>query len=101
MSAYDETTDDDRIAEVYDAWYTGVFDEQAAVSALKDLAGAGRALELGIGRAGSRCRWRRSVLRFTVSTRLKRWSRSYAPSPAEGRIPVTMGNFAEVGVVRK
>jgi len=50
-SDYGEATYGDRIAEVYDERYLGSFaeDTPAAVSFLKDLAGNGPALELGIG----------------------------------------------------
>jgi SAM-dependent methyltransferase len=36
-------------AEIYDEWYADAFDTPAAVAALRELAGSGPALELGVG----------------------------------------------------
>jgi SAM-dependent methyltransferase len=47
MERYDEATYGERIAAVYDEWYSDY--EEAAVDLLQELAGRGRALELGIG----------------------------------------------------
>ena len=47
MKEYDDATYGDRIAGVYDALYPGF--EEAAIDLLHELAGRGRALELGIG----------------------------------------------------
>jgi SAM-dependent methyltransferase len=51
MGDYDDATYGDRIAEIYDERYLESFsgDTSGAVSFLKDLAGEGPALELGIG----------------------------------------------------
>src|ERR1043166_3302879 len=49
MSVYDVTTYGEHIAEVYDDWFGKDFDQSATIAALKDLAGRGPALELGIG----------------------------------------------------
>ena len=48
MSEYDAATYGDRIAEMYDQWYSAL-DAEGAVQFLADLAGPGPVLELGIG----------------------------------------------------
>jgi SAM-dependent methyltransferase len=49
MPDYGPSTYGDRIAEVYDDWFLERLDPTAAVDFLAELAGDGRALELGIG----------------------------------------------------
>jgi SAM-dependent methyltransferase len=46
---YDAATYGDRIAEVYDEWFAVPSDTEDTVALLKDLAGPGPVLELGIG----------------------------------------------------
>jgi hypothetical protein len=47
MQEYDETTYGQRVAEIYDELYADY--DPAAIELLTELAGAGPALELGIG----------------------------------------------------
>ncbi len=49
MEHYGSSTYGDRIAGVYDDWYEGFFDTDAAVEFLHGLSGGGPALELGVG----------------------------------------------------
>lgn len=49
MIGYDKTTYGSKIADVYDDWYSAHIDTGTAVAMLAELAGEGRALELGIG----------------------------------------------------
>jgi SAM-dependent methyltransferase len=49
VQGYDASTYGDRIAEVYDDWYSARMDPSSAVELLAELADGGRALELGIG----------------------------------------------------
>jgi hypothetical protein len=49
MENYGPSTYGDRIAEIYDTLYADRLDPSAAVELLADLAGDGRAHELGIG----------------------------------------------------
>ncbi|MER3420126.1 MAG: class I SAM-dependent methyltransferase, partial [Chloroflexota bacterium] len=44
MNQYTAATYGDHIAEIYDELYAGMFDEEAQVALLAELAGAGRAL---------------------------------------------------------
>jgi hypothetical protein len=71
MDDYTDATYGERIADIYDERYRDAFaeDTAAAVPFLKDLAGDGPALELGIGPVGSRFRSRVRVSRSTGSTR--------------------------------
>jgi SAM-dependent methyltransferase len=49
MENYDASTYGERIAEVYDRFFGGLFDDRATVDFLADQAGGGPVLELGIG----------------------------------------------------
>lgn len=49
MEGYDASTYGDRIADVYDDWYGEITDTTACVTSLRQLAGAGPVLELGVG----------------------------------------------------
>lgn len=98
MSAYDETTYGERIAEVYDDWHTGVFDEQATIAALKDLAGAGPVLELGIGTGRIALPLAALGLEVHGLDASAAMVAKLRAKPGGERLPVTIGNFAEVGV---
>ncbi len=49
VEGYDEATYGDRIADVYDDWYGEITDTTACVERLRQLAGEGPVLELGVG----------------------------------------------------
>jgi SAM-dependent methyltransferase len=49
MEGYGPASYGDAIADVYDRFYDEIFDTEGAVALLAELAGEGRALELGIG----------------------------------------------------
>jgi len=49
MSEYRPETYGERIADVYDEWYVWLGEPESEAAMLAELAGAGRALELGIG----------------------------------------------------
>jgi SAM-dependent methyltransferase len=49
VEGYGPSSYGDRFADVYDDWYRGLSDVDATVSALLELAGRGRVLELGVG----------------------------------------------------
>jgi hypothetical protein len=77
---------DERVAARYDESSAEMFAPAAvdpAVDFLVELAGSGRALELRIGRAGSRSRSRSGACRCTGSSCRRRWSRDCAQSRAE------------------
>jgi SAM-dependent methyltransferase len=97
MSEYDAETYGERIAHVYDEWYSAPADEQM-ISTLAELAGGGRALELGIGTgrvalplaaAGVEVHGIDSSEAMVAELRAKRGGK---------RIPITIGDFADVAV---
>jgi SAM-dependent methyltransferase len=49
MEGYGPASYGDAIADLYDRFYDGVLDTEGALERLAELAGGGRALELGIG----------------------------------------------------
>jgi SAM-dependent methyltransferase len=98
MENYDASTYGDRIAGIYDDLYEGVMDTTATVDLLAELAGNGRALELGIGtgRVAVPLAARGVPVEgidasAAMVERLRR-------RPGGEAIRVTMGDFAEVAV---
>jgi SAM-dependent methyltransferase len=86
----------DRIAAIYDDWYGG--HDEATVDTLRQLAGEGRALELGIGTGRIALPLRQAgveVHGIDISGAMVEQMRA---KPGGGAIPVTIGNFADVGV---
>ena len=98
MEGYGPATYGDRIAETYDALYEGTLDTEGAVETLADLAAGGPVLELAIGTGRLALPLVREAWRYTASMPPSEWSRSCARSQAASAIPVTMGDFADVGV---
>lgn len=96
MDEYSERTYGDRIAGVYDLWYSG-FDPNA-VQALAGLAQGGPALELGIGTG------RIAIPLQDMGIVVKGVDASEAmvarlrEKPGGERIRVAMGNFADVAI---
>src|ERR1044072_6225434 len=85
-----------RCADVYDQWF-GYFDE-AAVDVLQELAGVGSALELGVGTG---------MVALPLLTRgvevhgidaSPEMVAALRAKPGGERLPVTMGDFADVNV---
>jgi SAM-dependent methyltransferase len=98
MEGYEAATYGDRIAEVYDQWYGGG-DDDGCVERLAELAGAGPALELGIGTgriaiplAG------RGVEVHGIDASAAMVERLRA-KPGGQAIPVTVADFADLGGV--
>jgi SAM-dependent methyltransferase len=96
MESYQEDTYGERIAGVYDEWYTKYDD--AMIEALAELSQGGRALELGVGTG-----------RIALPLQLKGISvhgidaspamiAKLRAKPQGDRIQVTLGNFADVAV---
>ena len=99
MNFYSHETYGERVAGVYDEWYTDVEPQQ--IDVLADLAGGGRALELGIGTGRIALPLaERKVEVHGVDAASSMISRLRA-KPGGDRIPVTQGNFAEVPVEGK
>ena len=100
MEGYDASTYGDRIADVYDDWYgeAAFLETEEAVAALAELAGDGPALELAIGTG-------RIALPLAVrGVEVHGIDASEAmvdklrEKPGGDAIPVTIGDFADVGV---
>src|SRR5919107_808975 len=96
MENRDERTYNQRCADVYDQWF-GHF-EEAAVDVLEELAGGGRALELGIGTGAVALPLAaRGVEVHGIDSSPEMVARLRA-KPGGDAIPVTFGDFAEAGV---
>ena len=96
MENYDESTYGEHIAETYDEWY-GSFDE-TCIERLAELAGGGRALELGIGTGRIALPLQaKGVTVHGIDASPAMVARLHA-KPGGERIPVTMGDFADMAV---
>ncbi len=86
----------ERIADIYDQWYQSY--DPAAIDRLVELAQGGPALELGIGTGRIALPLQeRGVMVVGVDASEKMLARLQA-KPGGYRIPVTLGNFADVPV---
>src|SRR5215813_11729691 len=98
MDRYDASTYGDRIAGAYDDWYRKLADADAVTEVLADLAAGGRALELGIGTGRIAIPLAaRGVEAHGIDASAAMVERLRA-KPGGEAIPVTIGDFAEVGV---
>lgn len=96
METYNETTYGDHIAHIYDDWYESY--DPAAIETLAELARGGPALELGIGTGRIALPLQdKGVMVHGIEASEKMAARLQA-KPGGYRIPVTIGNFAEVPV---
>jgi SAM-dependent methyltransferase len=91
---YDERTYGDRISEIYDRWYPQAPPEM--LSALKDLAGAGPVLELGIGTGRVALPLAAQGLEVHGIDASEGMVAKLRSQSGGDRVPVTIGNFAEV-----
>lgn len=98
MDHYDAATYGERIAEVYDEWYLPRMDPTHAVELLAELAGGGRALELGIGTGRVALPLAARGVRVSgIDASQAMVDRLRAKRGGEG-IAVTIGDFADVAV---
>jgi SAM-dependent methyltransferase len=98
MADYDETTYGERHAEVYDTLAEVPTDTDEAVGLLADLAGDGRALDLGIGTGRLALPLLARGIRIEGIDASPRMVEKLRSKPGGREIPVTMGNFAELAV---
>ena len=99
MNFYSHETYGERVAGVYDDWYSDY--DPAAIDSLAQLAHGGRALELGIGTGRIALPLSaRGVEVQGIDAAASMISRLRA-KPGGDRITVTQGNFAEVAVDEK
>lgn len=92
---YHESTYGDRVAEIYDEWHPAAPAEM--VAALKDLTGAGPALELGIGTGRTALPLAAQGLEIHGVDASEAMVAKLRAKPGGDRIPVRVGNFVEVG----
>jgi SAM-dependent methyltransferase len=85
----------DQIADVYDR-YHGAYDP-ATIAVLKDLAGGGRVLELGIGTGRVALPLREAGVDITGIDASPEMVAKLRSKPGGSEIPVVMGDFADVG----
>lgn len=98
MTGYDPTEYGARIAAEYDDIYDEVFDTDAAVACLAELADGGDVLELGVGTGRLAIPLvARGVAVHGVDASEEMLVR-LAAKPGGAGIPVTLGDFAEVSV---
>lgn len=96
MNFYGNETYGERLAEVFDDWY-GDYDRDA-INVLAELAGRGRALELGIGTGRIALPLlARNVEVHGVDSAPSMVARLRA-KPDGDRVPVSLGNFADVSI---
>jgi SAM-dependent methyltransferase len=93
---YNEATYGDNIAGVYDKWHPEAPGDM--IDTLKDLAGAGPALELGIGTGRVALPLAARGLEVHGIDASEAMVAKLRSRPGGDHIPVTIGNFADVGV---
>ena len=98
MEGYGAATYGDRIAETYDALYEGTLDTEGAVDALAELADDGPVLELAIGTGRLALPLVERGLEVHGIDASERMVEKLRAKPGGDAIPVTMGDFADVGV---
>ena len=97
MKDYGPETYGDRIADVYDALYSGL-DTDGAVETLAQLAGKGPVLELAIGTGRIALPLAERGLEVHGIDASEAMIAKLREKPGGDRIPVTMGDFADVAV---
>jgi len=99
MNFYSNETYGERVAGVYDEWYSE--HDPHAIDALADLAGRGKALELGIGTGRIAAPLAASGVDVQGIDAAESMISRLRSKPGGERIKVTQGNFAEVPVDEK
>ncbi|MDQ3252305.1 MAG: class I SAM-dependent methyltransferase, partial [Acidobacteriota bacterium] len=97
MNTYTTETYGERSAGEYDNWH-GTYDE-AAIKTLAELAGGGRALELGIGTGRIALPLAASGVEVHGVDASHAMIARLCAKPGGDRVPVTIGNFADVEVM--
>lgn len=97
MKEYRPETYGDRIADIYDGLYSGL-DTEGAVETLAELAGSGPVLELAIGTGRLALPLAARGLEVHGIDASEAMVRKLREKPGGDAIPVTMGDFADIGV---
>ena len=95
MRDYDQTTYGERVADLYDELY-GALDPGPAASFLADLAGAGPALELGIGTGRVALPLKERGVEVHGIDASPAMVERLRAKPGGADLPVTIGDFADV-----
>jgi SAM-dependent methyltransferase len=97
---YGPETYGDRIADVYDDWYAAAafLETEASVELLAELAGDGPVLELAIGTGRLALPLAGRGLELHGIDASEAMVAKLREKPGGDRIPVTMGDFADVGI---
>jgi SAM-dependent methyltransferase len=98
MNEYGPSTYGERIAEVYDELHAGLADVEPIVDALADLARGGRVLELGIGTGRIALPLAARGIDIYGIDASEAMVAKLRAKEGGAKIPVTMGDFADVGV---
>jgi SAM-dependent methyltransferase len=100
VEGYDASTYGDRIADVYDDWYgdAAFLETEEAVAALAELAGKGPALELAIGTGRIALPLAARGVEVHGIDASEAMVDNLREKPSGDAIPVTIGDFADVGV---
>jgi SAM-dependent methyltransferase len=100
MEEYGPATYGDRIADVYDAWYgeAPFLETEASVDLLAELAGDGPVLELAIGTGRLALPLAERGIEMHGIDASETMVAKLREKPGGDRIPVTIGDFADVGV---
>lgn len=97
MSGYSAATYGDRIAEMYDQWYSSL-DAEGAVQLLAELAGPGPILELGIGTGRVALPLVRRGIEVHGIEASEAMVAKLRAKPDGARIAVSIGDFADADV---
>jgi SAM-dependent methyltransferase len=95
---YGPSTYGDRIADVYDQWFSVPVDTDEAVAFLADLAGPGPVLELGIGTGRLALPLKQRGVEVHGIDSSEAMVAKLRQKPGGADVPVTLGDFADVPV---
>ena len=98
MEGYSASTYGDRIADVYDHFYQGLFDVETTVAVLTELAAGRRALELAVGTGRIAIPLARAGVSVTGIDASEAMVEKLRAKPGGADIPVKMGDFADANV---
>jgi SAM-dependent methyltransferase len=96
MKEYSESTYGERIAEVYDQWYSEF--DQSSISTLVELSQGGRVLELGIGTGRIALPLHHAGIEVHGIDASQTMLAKLKAKPGGEKIKVTLANFADVNV---
>jgi SAM-dependent methyltransferase len=96
MDSYQENTYGERIANVYDQWYSEI--DEKMIECLSELAHGGSALELGIGTGRVALPLQKKGIKMYGIDASKAMVEKMRAKPGGEQIPLTFGSFAEIPI---